>query len=251
MSRHGEAQVRERKRVAVLQSSYVPWRGYFDIIHDVDLFVFYDDVQFTKNDWRNRNRVKAPGGAAWISIPVGTVIHRNIDEVPLPSELRWVRQHLNTLQACYGRAPHYRRYAPWLAEALSDSRNTMLHQLNRALITRIASEYLGLTTIFDDSRNYTLHGVREDRLLDLLVQVGATEYVSGPSARAYLDEDRFAQAGVRVIWKDYAGYPVYPQAHPPFDPQVSVLDLLFHVGPAAPWYVWGWRETPLPDSTAK
>ena len=233
-----------RRRVAVLQSSYVPWKGYFDIIHDVDVFVFYDDVQFTKNDWRNRNRIKTAGGADWLSIPVGKEIHRRIDEVPLPTDRRWIRQHLNTLQACYARAPHYRAYAPWLAEVLQQPQTTLLYELNRALTIGIAREHLGITTQFADSRDYPAHGSNEDRLLDLLLQVGATEYVSGPAARTYLDEARFAAAGVHVIWKDYAGYPEYAQVHPPYDPFVSILDLLFHVGADAPWHIWGWREAP-------
>lgn len=228
------------KRVAVLQSNYLPWKGYFDIIHDVDLFVFYDDVQYTKNDWRNRNRIKSQAGADWITIPAGSDGHRLICEVDLPNDA-WQAKHWRTLTQNYSRAPHFARYAPYFEDVYLGRRWDNLSQLNQTLVREIACEFLGISTEFADSRSFALTGRKQDRLLDLVVACEADAYVSGPSAQAYIDPACFAAKGIELIWKDYTGYPEYAQRHPPFEHGVSILDLLFNVGPQAPWYIWGWR----------
>src|SRR5262249_18719018 len=153
--------------VAVLQSNYVPWKGYFDIIHDVDTFVFYDDVQFTKNDWRNRNRIKTAQGIQWLSVPVGGDIHRSIREVEIPDP-RWQRKHFETLRQNYAKAPHFAYVEPLLEEVYVRRTWPMLSELNQFLITTISHDYLGLATQFDDSARYPLKGARQERLLELL-----------------------------------------------------------------------------------
>lgn len=228
-------------KVAVLQSNYIPWKGYFDIIHDVDLFIFYDDVQYTKNDWRNRNKIKMQNGAAWLTIPVGTDLDHLICEVPLPGE-RWAEKHYKTLRQYYSRAPFFSLYQPLLEDVYLSRRWGNLSELNQFLIQSIARDYLGITTEFADSRAFAAGGTRLDRLLDLLGKCRATHYVSGPAARNYIDAEVFAAAGIELIYKDYSGYPEYPQFYPPFDHYVTIFDLLFHTGPNAPWYIWGWRE---------
>jgi hypothetical protein len=228
------------KRVAVLQSSYVPWKGYFDIIRDVDEFVFYDDVQFTKNDWRNRNLIKTAAGTRWLSIPVGSRIDRLVCEVELP-RTDWAAAHWRQLTEAYRRAPFFAHYRPFFEDVYLGREWRMLSDLNQHLVRAIAHDLLGLHTTFTDSRVYGAEGVRQVRLLDLLGKVGAGTYVSGPSARSYIEPERFIEAGITLVWKDYAGYPEYPQLHPPFAHQVSVVDLLFNVGPEAPRYIWGWR----------
>jgi hypothetical protein len=227
--------------VAVSQSNYLPWKGYFDLIHDVDLFVFYDDVQFTKNDWRNRNRVKGPNGAQWLTIPVGTDLGRRVCDVEMP-DARWQRRHLRTLEHLYGKAPYFGRYRGFVEDVYLGRRWHGLSELNQFLTRTIATEILGITTGFRSSCEFATSGKKQERLLSLLAAAGAETYVSGPAARAYLDPRSFAAAGIHLVWKDYAGYPEYRQFHPPFDHQVTILDLLFHVGPEAPQYVWGWRE---------
>lgn len=226
------------RTVAILQSSYLPWKGYFDIIHDADVFVFYDDVQFTKHDWRSRNRIKTHRGTQWLSIPVGEEIDRRICDVELPAG-RWRDKHHKTLAQTYSRAPHYEWVKPLLDELFASGSFATLSQLNQHAITRIARDYLGIATELVDSRSYDARGARTQRLLDLLGKLGATRYVSGPSARAYLDEPLFAEHGIELVYKDYAGYREYPQPFPPFDHRVSVIDLLCNVGPAAPDYIWG------------
>lgn len=229
------------RTVGVIQSNYIPWKGYFDIIHDVDVFVFYDDVQFTKNDWRNRNRIKTPVGPRWLSIPVGKAQNRLIQEVAI-DDREWPAQHWALLKTHYAETPYFHLYAPMLEDVYLARTWTNLSALNHHLIRRIARECLGIRTECRDSREFGPVGTKQDRLLDLLKKVGAEAYLSGPSARGYIDEASFEQAGIRLVWKDYEGYPEYPQLHPPFLHQVTILDLLFHVGPAAPQYIWGWRE---------
>jgi hypothetical protein len=228
-------------RVAVSQSNYIPWKGYFDLIHDVDLFVFYDDVQFTKNDWRNRNRVKGPRGSQWLTIPVGTDLGRLVCEVELPDP-RWQRRHLRTLEHLYAKAPYFDRYRDFVEDVYLRRQWRSLSELNQFLIRTIATDMLGIAVQFRESCEFATCGKKQERLLSLLAAVGAETYVSGPAARAYLTPEAFAAAGIRLVWKDYAGYPEYGQFHPPFDHAVTILDLLFHVGPEAPGYVWGWRD---------
>jgi len=226
--------------VAVLQSNYLPWKGYFDIIHDVDLFIFYDDVQFTKNDWRNRNLIKTPGGTAWITVPVGQDIRRRICEVAI-TDARWAKVHWKTLSQNYSRAPHFARYRDFFESVYLGRAWNNLSELNRHLIEAISRE-LGITARFEDSRAYSLEGQASERLLQLLARVGAKTYVSGPSARGYIDAAAFRRAGIDVAYKSYEGYPPYPQLHPPFEHRVSIVDMLFNLGGSAPDYIWGWRE---------
>lgn len=231
----------DRQRVAVLQSNYLPWKGYFDIIHDVDLFIFYDDVQYTKNDWRNRNRIKAPTGTTWLTVPAGANLDRLICEVRLPDS-NWQLKHWKSLRQNYSRAPFFGKYQEFFAQVYIDMRWETLSQLNQFLIKSISREFLGIRTPFEDSRQFPLAGDRQDRLMNLLGQVGCAQYLSGPAGRNYLDGQMFDSAGIKLEYKDYGGYPEYKQMYPPFDHFVSVIDLLFNVGDAAPCFIWGWRE---------
>ncbi len=226
-------------RVAILQSNYIPWKGYFDIIHDVDLFVFHDDLQYTKGDWRNRNRIKTPGGVQWLTIPVGTDEHRRICDVPLPDP-GWAREHWRRLREVYRHAPHFAEYRDYFERFYLARRWTTLSEFNQALTRSIARDLLGLTTRFEQSTDYTLTRTKGGRVLELLEQTRADMYVSGPAAKAYITDEQFQAIGVRVEWKDYR-YPEYPQLHGAFCHEVTILDLLFHTGPMAPWYIWGWR----------
>lgn len=233
------------KKVAVIQSNYIPWKGYFDIIHDVDLFIFYDDVQYTKNDWRNRNRIKTVQGANWLTIPVGSPEQRLIYQVE-PANDHWPRKHWATIQQSYSKTPYFKRYRDFFEHVYTQAKWTNLSELNQFLIKTISREYLGIKTEFRDSREFSPTGENAHRLLDLLQKVGATLYVSGPTAKNYLDEQEFVDTGIELVYKDYSGYPEYPQPFPPFEHKVSVVDLLFNCGSEAPFYIWGWREV-TPD----
>jgi hypothetical protein len=227
-------------KAAVLQSNYIPWRGYFDIMHDADVFVFYDDVQYTVNDWRNRNRVKTANGVVWLTIPVGGQNDRRICDVEI-RDRSWMRKHWMTIEQSYHRAPGFSRYRDFFRDFYTRSWAS-LSLLNQTMIRAIAADLLGIRTQLMDSRDFVLCGARSDRLLLLLQRIGATDYISGPAAKSYLDADAYAQAGVRVQWKDYSDYPEYPQLHGDYAPDLSIVDLLMNCGDAASQYIWGHRE---------
>lgn len=228
------------KRVAILQSAYIPWKGYFDIIHDVDEFIFLDDVQYTRQDWRNRNRIKTADGPAWLTIPVGTNLKRRICDVELPST-SWPRQHWSRIEASYRTAPFFETYRPLFERIYLDEKWMTLSEWNQHLIRTIAA-VLGITARFRDSREFQSRSRRLDRVLDILRDADADVYVSGPAARIYIEPERFARERIELEWKSYDGYPEYAQPYPPFAHDVTILDLLFQVGPDAPRYIWGWRS---------
>ena len=226
------------KKIAVLQSNYVPWKGYFDIIHDVDEFIFYDEVQFTKNDWRNRNRISTPSGIQWLTIPTNGSITQSIDEVS-PAGSQWQRKHWNTLVTYYSKAPYFSKYRDFFEDFYLGHEWRNLSELNRYLITHISHDFLGIRTEFTNSRDYASAGSGHEKLLSLLISAGAEYYVSGPSAQSYIHEEDYIRAGIELHWKDYSGYPEYPQLNQPFCHNVSILDLLFNTGDEAPAYIWG------------
>lgn len=217
-------------RVAVLQSNYIPWRGYFDIIQRADLFIFYDDVKFTKNDWRNRNRIMSPNGPIWLTIPCPKNYDVKINQVQ-PSSEDWQAKHWKTICQNYRKATFFRDFEDFFQNFYLGHSWSSLSRLNQHLITRIASDFFELDTHFEDSSTRNLQGTKSSRLLDLLEQVGASVYISGPSARNYIDEEQFRSRGIRIEWMDYGHYPEYRQLRSPFVGNLSVLDLLFNAGP--------------------
>lgn len=229
------------KKVAIVQSSYIPWKGYFDIIHDVDLFIFFDDVQFTTRDWRTRNKIKTANGPVWLTVPAGADRNRLICEVGL-TEPSWAVKHWKTISQSYARSAHFKTYKDFFEQIYLGSRWDSLSALNQYMTTQIAKELLGIKTEFADSRKYHGEGKKTDRLLDLVKKAEGTYYLSGPSARDYIDSNAFREAQVELAYKSYDGYPEYEQLYPPFEHAVSVLDLLFSVGPDAPYYIWGHRN---------
>ena len=223
------------KRIAILQSSYIPWKGYFDLIASVDEFVLYDDAQFTLRDWRSRNRIKTPAGLHWLTVPVGGSRHRRIRDVDLP-DASWQAVHWKTLHANYARSAHFSEVAAWLEPVYLEEIHLSLSSLNRRLIGAVCG-FLGISTPLLDSAQFALQGDATGKLVAMCVQAGAEEYVSGPAARAYLDEASFAAQGVAVRWFDYSGYREYPQLWDGFVHEVTVLDLLFNCGKDAPRYL--------------
>jgi hypothetical protein len=225
------------KCVAIVQSSYIPWKGYFDLIRAADEFILLDDVQFTKRDWRSRNRIKTKDGLYWLTIPVqtsGRYQQRIMDTTIADST--WSERHWQTIQSAYARTPFFDAYAPQLREAYQRVTSNRLSDVNRSLLERVC-QMLGITTPIRWSSEYHPREGRNERLIDLCVKSGATVYWSGPSARGYVDEAVFADAGVTVHFADYSGYREYDQPYPPFEHAVSVLDLLFCTGPAATDYL--------------
>jgi hypothetical protein len=231
-------------KCVILQPSYIPWRGYFHQIQKADLFIFYDDVAFDKDGWRNRNRIKTANGTRWLTIPVTAEAGRQLHTTPINlirtcQQPAWKAIHWKTLQHSYSKAPHFKRYAEML-EPFYQHESPLLCEYLIQLTLAISTE-LGIQgTQFRRSSELGGVGTKTARLINILTSVGATHYISGPAAKSYLDESKFQQAGISVEFMAY-GYPDYEQLHPPFDPQVSVLDLLFMAGPQAPNYIWGSR----------
>ena len=228
------------KKVAIIQSNYIPWKGYFDIIHDVDEFIFHDDLQYTKNDWRNRNKILTNQGDRWLTIPVGTNEHRLIQEVRIKDHI-WQKKHWNLLELFYKKSPFFDIYRDYFEDIYLYRTWEYLSELNQHLIKHISKAFLGIKTTFTTSSDYTASGKKQTKVLELLKESGADCYVSGSAAKSYIEEDDFRQAGIKLIWKDYSGYPEYPQQFEPFVHNVSILDLLFNVGNNAPYYIWEWR----------
>jgi hypothetical protein len=219
------------KRVAVLQSNYIPWKGYFDLINLVDEFILYDTAQFTKNDWRNRNRIKTPQGAAWITVPVVHRFGQTIEEVAI-KDPSWRRKHWMTITQFYHKAAHFTDYQATLEELYLGDDEPMLSQVNFRFLQAICA-MLGITTKLSCSREYELVEGQTERLVHLCRQAGATHYLSGPAARDYVDEGLFEQAGIVLEYMEYGGYPEYRQLYPPFEHAVTVLDLILNEGPHA------------------
>jgi hypothetical protein len=226
-----------QKSVAIVQSSYVPWKGTFDLIRSVDEFVLYDDQQYTRRDWRNRNRIKTAQGTIWLTIPVNVKgrYHQRIDETTI-SDPGWAERHWRTIEHTYGRAPCFEEMRDPLHRLYAECEETHLSAINRRFLEALR-DLLGIGTPLTSSSDYPAEGTKTDRLVSLCRAAGATAYLSGPTARAYLDEALFAEAGIELRFMDYSGYPEYEQLYPPFEHAVSVIDLLVHTGSSAPAYL--------------
>jgi len=236
-------------RVAIVQSSYIPWKGYFDIIHDVDEFIFLDCVQFTVRDWRSRNRIVTPNGLLWLSVPAGSKRSRLISEVVL-EDPTWQARHWQTIRHAYSRAPGFRLYRELFEELYLGQTWTSLSRMNQHMTMRIAREVLGIGTRFTDAGSLAPEGHKLELILEIVRKSGATHYLSGPAAQAYIDPARFESMGVQLEYKSYAHYPEYPQAQAPFEHGVSIIDLVFNTGADAPDYIWGRNARPAAPATS-
>lgn len=225
------------KRLAILQSNYIPWKGYFDMIAAVDEFILFDDMQFTRRDWRNRNQIKSPQGIQWLTVPVLVKgkYYQKICETEIVGN-DWSHAHWKSLVLNYRRAVHFEEIALWLEPLYLDNTFTHISQLNRCFIEAICN-YLGIKTKITSSSDYQLIEGKTERLVDLCMQAGATEYISGPAAMGYVEEHLFNDADIKLAWFDYAGYSEYPQLWGEFIHGVTILDLLFNCGKDAPRYM--------------
>lgn len=217
------------KRVAILQSNYIPWKGYFDLIAYVDEFIIYDDMQFTKNDWRNRNKIKTPTGLQWLTVPVGQDISRRICDVSIENPA-WQPKHWKTLTSNYGRSKFFEDISNWLMPLYMQKEYKNLSIMNNIFMREIC-HFLGIETKISSSRDYELVTGKTERLVSLCLQVGATHYVSGPAGQGYIQEELFSENGINLEWFSYEGYPTYEQLWDGFEHGVSILDLLFNCGP--------------------
>ena len=225
------------KSIAVSQSNYIPWKGYFDQIARVDEFVIYDSVQYTRRDWRNRNKIKTPHGLQWMTIPVNVKgkYFQSIFETTI-NDKDWASRHLKAISLNYSKSLYYQDIYPVLETAYLKCSSEFLSEVNIFLLRTIA-RLIGLKTKFTLCRDYVLENGKSERLLSICMQAGASIYFSGPAARKYLDHELFQQHGVQIQYMDYGHYPEYSQLWGKYVHEVSIIDLLMNCGPSAANYL--------------
>lgn len=229
------------KRVAIIQSNYIPWRGYFDIINSVDAFVLLDDVQFTRRDWRNRNQIKTAQGLQWLTIPVDVKgqFEVKIKDVTV-ANTDWSSDHWNKISQAYKKAPYFAEFRKAFEEAYLGCRERHLSQINYRFL-QLVNSILHIETPIYWSHDFTVPQDKSERLLEICLQLEASTYVSGPAAKDYLQTEKFEGAGVKVEWMNYEGYRPYQQLHGDFAPYVSIIDLIFNTGSEASQYLKSFR----------
>ena len=226
-----------QKKILITQSNYIPWKGYFDSILQSDVFVVYDDMQYTKRDWRNRNQIKTPNGLKWLSIPIEVKdkFTQKINETKI-AEKSWNKSHLEFLKQIYKNANSYKEVIGFIEEMYLTCNYNFLTEINIHFITKI-NLFLGISTEIKYSSNYILHEEKTQRLVDICLELEATDYYSGPAAKNYMDESKFNDKKINVHYFDYSGYSEYEQLYGEFVHGVSVLDLIFNVGSNAQLYM--------------
>ena len=225
------------KKVAILQSNYIPWKGYFDVVNMVDEFILFDDRQYTRRDWRNRNKIKTPNGVQWLTIPVNVKgkYYQPICETTV-SDKNWRYEHWKTIIHNYSKAKYFNEYKDFFEELFHGTEETYLSQINYRFIKAICN-LLDIKTTFSWSIDYEIIEGKTEKLIHFCQQAGATEYLSGPAAKDYIDENLFQEAGIKLTFMEYSGYPEYSQLFPPFVHEVSIIDLIFNEGPDAIHYL--------------
>ena len=217
------------KKIAILQSNYIPWKGYFDMINMVDEFILYDEVQYTKNDWRNRNKIQTNQGVQWLTIPVRQKELSQLIKDTKIQDKRWRKKHWSTIQQTYSKAKYFKEYKDIFEELYLNSEEEYLSQINYKFITTICN-ILGITTKIRWSNEFDLIDGQTEKLLGICKDCNANVYISGPAAKDYFDEELAQKENIKVEWMDYSGYPEYKQLHEPFEHAVTILDLIFNEG---------------------
>lgn len=229
------------KKIAILQSNYIPWKGVFDMINEVDEFVFFEDVQFTNRDWRTRNLIKTPNGNIWLSVPIKKAPRDTmIYDIEISQQENWQNKHYETLKRCYSKATYFDDYHWVLKKIYLDKQWRNLSEFN-IYVTKLLSEVLGINTVFVNSRDLNTIGTKDDKLLNICKKLNANHYLSGPAAKDYIEVEKFSSNNIELKYIEY-NYPEYDQRFSEFDHHVSILDLLFNTGDKAYWYIWGWRQ---------
>lgn len=218
------------KKVLITQSNYIPWKGYFDSIQLVDEVILYDDMQYTKRDWRNRNQIKTPIGLKWLSVPVevkGKFFQAIKDT--MVNDKKWVKSHWGSIVQNYKEAKCFKDYKPLFESLYLECQETYLSKINYRFIEKIC-EILGIETPIRFSMDFGLVEGKTERLVDLCKQINATDYYTGSAAKNYMNESLFSQENINIHYLDFSGYPEYAQLHGEFTHAVSVLDLIFNEG---------------------
>jgi len=223
----------QTKKIAILQSNFLSWRGYFDIINTVDEFIIYDHVQYTKNDWRNRNLIASKTGPQWITIPVKTKGHltknRPINETTVIDK-KWIKKHLGAFRNNYSKAKYFKNVYTFLEEIYTSASDyTYLSAINKLFIKRICN-LINIKTYISSDIDYIIQGDKNTKLINLIKQANGTIYYSGIAAKNYLDEELFNKNNIEIRWIDSTNYPKYKQFCPEYFFNLSIVDLLFMEG---------------------
>lgn len=226
-----------KKKIIITQSNYIPWKGYFDSIKLVDELILYDDMQYTKRDWRNRNKIKTPEGPEWMSIPVEVKgkYFQAIKDTKV-SESDWNKKHWNLIKENYSKADNFVDYKDFFEDLYMNCSEEYLSKINFRFLRGI-SDNLGIDTPIRFSSDFELVEGKTERLIDLCKKVGGTDYYTGPAAKNYMDEDLFAQENINIHYLDYSNYPEYKQLNGEFTHEVSIIDLIFNEGKNAPFFM--------------
>ena len=225
------------KKIAILQSNYIPWKGYFHIIQKVDHFVFLDTAQYTTRDWRNRNRIKTPEGLKWLTVPTNGTQSMKINKVKIDNSTDWRKKHLKTFEKNYKKCRYFKQYFELLQNILMRKSWKNLSDLNQLLIKEI-TKMLCIKTTFSDSKELELLEGKNEKIISIIQQLSGDHYITGPAARSYIDENIFSLNDIKVEFMDYSYYPVYNQPWGKFTHNVSILDLFFCEGPDSPKFIW-------------
>lgn len=216
-------------KIAISQSNYIPWKGYFDLIRSVDVFVIYDEVQYTKNDWRNRNKIKTQNGPIWLTIPVKqNNLQQSINETMVQNNI-WVKKHLNSIRLNYSKAPYFKDFFPFIEELYLSIESDKLSEINEHFLREILTFY-NINTRIERSENLDLKGNRIEKLIDAVEKLKGNTYVSGPNGSNYLDESFFQKANINLQYFSYDNFTEYPQIHGEFSHHLSIIDCILNCG---------------------
>ena len=223
------------KKIALLQPNYIPWKGVFDMISRVDIFVFYDDVQYTHRDWRNRNKIKTSNGEIWLTVPVKEVYGQKICETEIDTSQKWQIKHYKSITQSYSKTKFFKNYEALLNKIYMQNWNN-LNELN-IFCTKEISASLGLFPQWVKSSDLQIEGDKNgEKIIKICKHLKANHVINGPSSQNFLDENLFKKNDIILEYMEYF-YPEYTQAYPPFSHNVSILDLLFHCGPNSKEYI--------------
>ena len=228
------------RKIAILQPNYIPWKGVFDLINKVDVFVFYDDVQYTVKDWRNRNKIKTPNGDLWLTVPV---IHKGrrdqlIKDAEIDNSTNWQDSHYKSMVSNYKKTPFFQEYHFLLEELYLNKNWDNISDLDIFATKRIA-EVLGIDVEWYQSSDLGCEGTKEGgKVVQICNELNCNYFINGPASREFMDEELFQREGIVLDYIKY-NYPEYNQLYPPFNHYVSVLDVLFHCGDKAKSYICG------------
>ena len=230
-------------KIAILQPNFLPWKGVFDLINQVDIFVFLDDVEYTKRDWRNRNKIKNSTGTNWISVPVVTKHKKNqlIMDTNIDNTEAWQKKHYNAFELNYHKALFYNEFS-WILNEIYKKHWSNLSDLN-IFSTKLIANLLKIKTNFVNSSEINVSGQKDDKLINICKELHADHYISGPAGKNYIIDNKFTTNNIKLEYIEYK-YPHYQQVYLPFQHNVTILDTIFNCGKKTDYYIWGWRNDP-------